>query len=199
MFPLDGVLLCPGLLLPLHVFEPRYRVLLEHALDGEGLIAMTHPTVGHSVQDEFDPPVHEICGLGKLVEHESLPDGRANILLRGETRLRILEELPKIKEFRMIRTEEVPDVLPSRDLTDELAELHDSLNRLGVGGLHDLQELPPQQFVDSVLVGLPLSPEIKLELFSEPLVDARLRRLIDNLPGRNTPDIDIEPGDPRLN
>lgn len=200
IFPLEGVFLCPGLLLPLHIFEPRYRDMLAYALDGEGRIAMTHPDAGHSIADEFDPPVHEICGLGEIVQHQTFPDGRANILVRGETRLRILEELPKIKEFRMVRAEEVPELLPGDvDLTVPLAELHGALARLGASGLQDLQELPPQQIVDSALVALPLSPEIKLELFGEPRVDVRLQRLVDNLPGWSAPDIDIQPGDPRMN
>ncbi len=201
IFPLDGVYLCPGLLLPLHIFEPRYRAMLTHALEGERCIAMCLPALGHSTESESAPPVHEICGLGEIVEHHPFPDGRANILLRGCSRLRIYEELPLTADgYRLVRAEVLPEEQPGDvDLTAELVELTDALARTGVSDAGALAELSTQQLVDSTVVALPLPPALKLELFSELNVEKRLRRLIENLPGTLRPDLDIRPGDPRLN
>ena len=201
IFPLDGVYLCPGLLLPLHIFEPRYRAMLDHALEGERRIAMCLPASGHSTESENNPPVHEIGGLGEIVGHQPFPDGCANILLRGCSRLRIYEELPLTADgYRSVRAEALSEELPADvDLTAELVELTDALARTGVSDAGALAALSTQQLVDSTVVALPLPPALKLELYSELSVEKRLRRLIENLPGTFRPDLEIRPDDPRLN
>ena len=64
IFPLDNVLLVPGGVLPLHIFEPRYRSMVSDAVDGDRLIAMAVPLPGRSTEQEERPPVHAVCGLG---------------------------------------------------------------------------------------------------------------------------------------
>lgn len=204
IFPLEGVYLCPGLLLPLHIFEPRYRAMITHALEGDRRIAIAVPAPGHSTQTEEKPPVHEICGLGEIVEHQVFPDGRANILLRGCGRLRIHEELPLTDDgYRLVRAKEAPEELcDDADLTEGLARVLVALEDLGGVQVEPLSKLPAQQLVDSALLALPLPSTLKLELFSELSVEKRLHRLIDNLPGPSDPghpSLEFRPDDPRLN
>jgi Lon protease-like protein len=92
LFPLPGVVLLPGALLPLHVFEPRYRLMLKDALEGEKLIAMAYLLPGFEEDYEGAPAIDEWVGLGRIVAHEPLPDGRSNLLLAGLRRARVLEE-----------------------------------------------------------------------------------------------------------
>ena len=199
LFPLDGVLLCPGLLLPLHIFEPRYQAMLAFAMAGEQRIAMAHPAIGHSTQSEHEPPVHEICGVGKILEHEPLADGRSNILLQGESKIRIVEELAG-HPFRVVRGQVVPDVLyADADLADDVDRLLTALEEAGATNLEPLRGLPAQQFVDSALAGLPLPAERRLMIYSEPKVALRLRMLLEDLDGGRHPGVEIEPGDPRVN
>jgi Lon protease-like protein len=91
LFPLPGVVLFPGTLLPLHIFEDRYRKMVADALAGERMIgmAMLKPPVD---VDEGDSPIFEIGGAGGIVESEELEDGRYNILLEGKFRYRVLAE-----------------------------------------------------------------------------------------------------------
>ena len=107
LFPLPGVVLFPGTLLPLHIFEPRYRTLVAHALEtdrtiGMAMIAPDRPELGAD-----RPPVREIGGAGKIVEHEMLEDGRYNIILEGAFRFRILHE-DASRVYRVARVEEDP-------------------------------------------------------------------------------------------
>ena len=98
-----------------------------------------------------------------------------------------------------MRAQTVPEELPGDiDLTAELAEVSAALFRAGVAAAA-VAELSMQQLVDSALIALRLPPELKLELFSELRVEARLRRLIENLPGPRRPRLDFGPDDPRLN
>lgn len=201
IFPLDGVYLCPGLLMPLHIFEPRYRAMLAHALAADRLIAMCLPAAGCSTASESNPPLHEVCGLGEILEHQSLPDGRANILLCGRSRMRIYEELPMATDgYRLVRAAAVAEEPPGdADLAAEIAEIRRALGKLGAHQFERAGELSVQQLVDSALVALPMPAPLKLELFSELCVATRLRRLVENLPGPRQPDLEIRPDDPRLN
>src|SRR5262245_34911268 len=93
IFPLPTVQLFPHALLPLHVFEPRYRALLKDCLAGQSVMAVPMLEPGYEAHYHERPAVRALCGLGLIVAHEPLADGRANILLRGVTRARIVEEL----------------------------------------------------------------------------------------------------------
>jgi Lon protease-like protein len=107
LFPLPGVVLFPGTLLPLHIFEPRYRALVAHALETDRLIGMA--MISGDLPEEIPgvPPIHAFGGAGTIVEHERLPDGRYNIVLEGTFRFRILREEGS-RPFRTATVEEAP-------------------------------------------------------------------------------------------
>lgn len=91
VFPLPGVVLFPGALLPLHVFEPRYRAMLQDTLDAHGALALAQLLEG---TDEWGQPrFAEIAGGGIVASHDPLADGRSNIVVLGQGRLR-LREIP---------------------------------------------------------------------------------------------------------
>jgi ATP-dependent Lon protease len=94
IFPLPGVVFFPGTLLPLHIFEPRYRAMVEHALSSERLIGMSMVAPDNADPESLlgNPPLLPLGGAGLIVEHERLEDGRYNILLEGKFRFRIVRE-----------------------------------------------------------------------------------------------------------
>jgi Lon protease-like protein len=102
IFPLPSVVLFPGASLPLHVFEPRYRVMLKDCLAAHRAIA-----VGQSAEDGA------VVGAGLILEHVPLPDGRSNILVVGESRLLLeevtLEDLPRFP-YRRARARILEDL-----------------------------------------------------------------------------------------
>lgn len=100
IFPLAGAILFPGLQLPLHVFEPRYRALVGDALARDRRIAMIQPQTG----DE-GAPLFSIGCVGKIDEVEALEDGRYNVILEGEARFRLLRELGVSTPFRQVEGE----------------------------------------------------------------------------------------------
>ena len=113
VFPLPRVVFLPHTLLPLHVFEPRYRALVADLVDGDGLLGV--PTLGDRWQEDYDgrPAIHEVMGVGQLVRHQALPDGCSNIVLVGLGRARMRGELDTDKPYRVLETELLEDVAPS--------------------------------------------------------------------------------------
>lgn len=120
IFPLPDVVLLPGVILPLHIFEPRYQAmlaasLLEHNALAMALLAADHPPDAHG-----RPQVYEVVCAGVVVASEALGDGRSNILLYGSERLRIVRELDTDEPFRRIAAETLPDIRGPED--DEAAD-----------------------------------------------------------------------------
>lgn len=86
VFPLPHVVLFPESRLPLHIFEPRYRSMLAACLarPARGIIIAQVDRGGSG-------RIEEVAGVGVIVEHEPLPDGRSNIVVAGKLRVRIDE------------------------------------------------------------------------------------------------------------
>jgi len=109
IFPLPNCVLLPGGLLPLHVFEPRYRELTRDSLNGDRLMAVARLKPGYDADYQGRPPVHAFAGLGRIIASEELADGRYHILLRGVARVRISEELAPVLSYRQVRAQLLED------------------------------------------------------------------------------------------
>ena len=94
LFPLPETVFFPGTLLPLHIFEERYRALTRDALQADGLLGIV-------LIKEQNEEIHRIGGVGKILHHELLPDGRYHLLVQGLDRFEILAEEPQ--EDRLYR------------------------------------------------------------------------------------------------
>ena len=111
LFPLSNVVLFPRVRAPLHVFEPRYRQMTEHALAGDRRIGMATVHPDHVARIAGDPPLYPIGCAGTISQAQRLPDGRFHIVLDGTWRFRILEEPPRPAErlYRVARVERLVD------------------------------------------------------------------------------------------
>ena len=105
IFPLAGAILFPGLQLPLHIFEPRYRALVSDALARDRRIAMIQPQAA-----EEGAPLFRIGCVGKIDNVEALDDGRFNIVLEGVARFRLVRELDAGTPFRQVEGELIADL-----------------------------------------------------------------------------------------
>jgi Lon protease-like protein len=112
IFPLPGAVLLPGTLLPLHIFEPRYRRMLADALAGDRTIGMAMLQPGWE-RAGATPPIFPVGGAGRIVAAEELEDGRSNIVLEGVFRYRVLDEDPPAP-YRVARAERI-DAVPFSD------------------------------------------------------------------------------------
>lgn len=94
IFPLGQVTLLPHAVLPLHIYEPRYRQMIERVLDGSGQLAMAVLDQDAWAPDAAPPAIKPAVCVGQIVQHERLIDGRYNILLQGVCRARVEHEEP---------------------------------------------------------------------------------------------------------
>jgi len=137
IFPLPDVVLFPHTVLPLHVFEPRYRKMVQDCLAGDRRLVMGLLQPGWEKEYYGRPPIHAIAGAGEIAQHEELPDGRFNILVRGTMRIGILSELPPDLPYRVVRAKPLVDSYTGEDP----AALAPRLERLKVFCLRILAEM----------------------------------------------------------
>jgi Lon protease-like protein len=134
VFPLPDMVMFPHALLPLHIFEDRYRKMTRDALAGNRLIGLALQTEDE-VEGESPPRFAPILGVGEIVMAQELPDGRFNLVMRGRMRVRLDRELDSDEPYRLIAAREIPDddgaVSP-----EELGEAEASLRSL-IFGLAD--------------------------------------------------------------
>jgi Lon protease-like protein len=110
VFPLPNAVFFPATDLPLHVFERRYRRMVEDCITQEcSAIVVTLLERGWERDYEGRPAIHEIGGIGRIVGHQRLADGRHNILLRGVSRVRIEEVDAGTLPYRLARATVLED------------------------------------------------------------------------------------------
>lgn len=109
LFPLPSMALLPGQLLPLHIFEPRYREMCQESEEGQSFWVMGRLQPGHEADYAGCPPVYPIAGLGQTVGLKELDDGRWLVALRGIARVRIQSELPRSRLYRQVQVELLDD------------------------------------------------------------------------------------------
>lgn len=190
IFPLPNCVLLPGGLLPLHVFEPRYRELTRDCLAGHQLIGVARLRPGYESTYYGRPPVYERCGVGKIICSEELPDGRFALLLRGVARVAIARELPAERQYRQVEALELRDAdvdpLDARDHHHKLVNLCDRLAEVIEEGGSQLRELArafdsPGACADAVAAALIMDADVRQELLEacDPMV--RIQRTLGHV------------------
>lgn len=108
LFPLPRAVLFPGMRMPLHIFEPRYRRMIQDARTHRRPIAIGHLNIAEG-QTMGAPPVHPIVGVGVIENLQELPDGRFLLELVGKSRVRILDEHKTSLPYREVRGQMIHD------------------------------------------------------------------------------------------
>lgn len=191
LFPLPNVVMFPHVGQELHIFEPRYRQMTADALAGDELITLAVLREGWENEYDQEPEVEPVACLGRISQHQLLPDGRYNLRLQGLLRVRIGAEIRTDKLYRTAHAEPVPDIVPGN--TQQLAsfrrQLADTvLPRFESNGptFQHLEELfasetPLGALCDMLAYALPLTLHFQLALLLEPHVDIRADALIKSL------------------
>lgn len=175
LFPLANVFLYPGSLMPLHIFEQRYRRMVEDLLDRPGWLVLSSIVGGHEHESDDAPPVYPVGGLGEIVKHTRLPDGRFLITLAGLARVRI-QEVPSEHPYRMVEIEPVHEVQPAEPEASQLsARLREAIVSKSEAFEKLPTDLPPGPLADILLQHLDLPVERMQRAYAEPAVARRAR------------------------
>jgi ATP-dependent Lon protease len=194
LFPLPNLVLYPHVMQPLHIFEERYREMLEDALAGDRLIAMALLEPGFEHDYDSRPPIAPYACLGKVVAQRRLDDGRYNLLLLGVSRVRIARELDPLRSFRQARVELVEDDYDFASIKEAKRvqkKLIDSFRKhlpCACQVPEQLEELLSRDIslgllTDLAAYALPLNMEVKRLLLAENRVSVRAETLLAQIKG----------------
>jgi Lon protease-like protein len=111
VFPLPSVVLLPGTVQPLHIFEQRYRDMVKAALDTDGVFAMAQVLPGQEGRLAGAPELEPMLCAGIIGMHEVMEDGRYNLVLVGVARLRLVKEWPQTAAWREVEAELLEDAV----------------------------------------------------------------------------------------
>lgn len=195
IFPLPNVVLFPSVVTPLHIFEPRYRKMLEDAMDGEGLIGMGLLKRGWEDNYFGNPPIHDTICIGKILDCDPLENGRYNILLKGICRAKIINE-HQSEPYRIAAVEPLEDLFSIQPdkldaLVMSIVEQYRRFSRATTqeGEIDERPEirfdLPPEVVSDLVASNLNLESHVRQSLLEEIRVDKRLQMLSQTLRMKN--------------
>jgi len=185
IFPLGGVCLFPNTSLSLHIFEPRYREMVQQAIVDSAPIAIA--TIDTATAQSARPSVHPVAGVGTIAQHERLPDGRFQLVLQGVARVRLGRELAVETPWRQVQASLLRDlVLDPAAAAQQATALRGILRSLAltnpqVGPVfarlatHDES---PALFVDRVADALIRDADSRMQLMTELQVDQRLERVL---------------------
>jgi Lon protease-like protein len=191
LFPLPEVVLFPRTILPLHIFEPRYRQMMADALEGERVIGAALLKPG------FEPlyytrraPIHSTIGVGHIVESEQLADGNYNLLLRGVGRATIVEEVRE-QDYRLARVDPIETYChSSQTQTQQLRKKLRAAIRGNPGLDPDLRrhwlrlaqaEVELDTLSDLIGASVPIEAELRQCLLDEPDAYTRATMLVDQI------------------
>jgi uncharacterized protein len=189
LFPLPNIVFFPSTRLPLHVFEPRYRQMIKDVLESDQRFAIVLLRSGWEADYFGAPPVHEIGTLGTIEQAVPLEDGRYNIVVRGDVRVRILEEVSRVP-YRTAR------VIAAPELAREPKEAYAQREWLADVSRQYLRYLPDQTAVpeietvsldalaNALIMSLNLDNEEKQKLLEMSDVIARAEEIGTELTGR---------------
>ena len=190
IFPLPDLALFPNTLLPLHIFEPRYRAMVTDALARDRRLAIVGLKPGYEGDYAGHPAVHEVAGLGRIVKCERMATGRFNLLLKGELRIRIERELPSDTLYRLVQSVELQDSGAERAsvpaLLDEVKRACRRILEMVRRATPEMEEtlaaaVAPGVLCDQVASAVVPSPAARQALLEELDVERRLRRLLAEL------------------
>jgi Lon protease-like protein len=210
VFPLTGVLLLPGTVLPLHIFEPRYRNMIEDALGADRVFGMIQPFVPQNDNrgllpgvDPEAPDLYKVGCAGYIEKWEKFPDGRFFVQLKGVNRFKLAEELPLRRGYRRVKASyrEYSDASLAEGWQCQRQAVLAALTSYGQA--HGMQVKPEQaerfsdlELVNLLGVSLPFHPAEKQALLEAPTLKDREILLIDLLrlgAGPVDPDTETSP------
>ncbi len=192
LFPLPNLVVFPHVMQPLHIFEPRYRAMLEEALADDKLIGMTLLAPGWEKDYEGRPPLRPAGCLCRVATSHKTAEGSYNVLVLGLRRIVIRRELPPDKSFRVAEVELCEDEYPDATAGDRpevqrrllegfkkvlprIPEACDQLDEL-LG-----TQVPLGMLTDIVAYTLDIDLEFKERLLVETCVDRRAELLLEHL------------------
>lgn len=185
VFPLPDVVLFPGVFLPLHVFELRYREMVKDCLAADRLIGISLLRPGWDHDTEGRPAIYPVGCVGLISHIEELSDGRYNLVLRGVEKFRVVREEEAARTYRRASVDYFEESMTAAD-RDAVRRQRHQLERL-LTAVADAPDQPfPSNLSDEEVVNalaqyLDLEPIERQALLEQDGVARRCSALIELL------------------
>jgi Lon protease-like protein len=184
------VVLFPKTMLALHVFEPRYRLMMDEVLKGSQSIVIALLKPGWEADYHGTPEIHPVACAGKIVQHQELADGRYNITVHGESKVQI-ESFDRSHPFRVARVRRLHEDNSwcegdgAAAQSKELLALFRRFNE-GQGAAIDLAQvfgahMAPDAILNSISMHLNVEPAVKQRLLELESIEQRYRAVFQFL------------------
>lgn len=189
IFPLPELTFFPHTLLPLHIFEARYRAMVTDCLARDKRMAVVGLRPGYEAAYDGKPAVYEIAGMGRIVQCERLATGRFNLVLKGESRVRIERELPADTLYRMVAATPLADLgedgpgvtrLAAR-VTGRCLDILRAVNRPTADLEASFAQAAPGALCDQIASAVVPEAAVRQALLEELDIERRLERLAGTL------------------
>jgi uncharacterized protein len=189
LFPLPNVVLFPRAVLPLHIFEDRYKAMTADVLAGNRLIAMALLRPGWEKDYYQAPAIEPVVCVGEILSWEQLPDGKYNFLLQGRTRARVISE-SKWKGYRVAELTALGESATMEiDLEKERARMIELFSAAPFGALpiaRQFRELlngpiPTEAIADLAAFNLLEDIPMKQKLLEDLDIPHRIGRIVEEL------------------
>ena len=189
IFPLPDLTFFPHTLLPLHIFEARYRAMVMDCLARDKRMAIAGLKPGYEAAYDGKPAVYEVAGMGRIVQCERLATGRFNLLLKGESRVRIERELPADTLYRLVAATPLAEVGADRPsvsalvarVTGRCLGILRAVRRPTADLEASLSEATPGSLCDQIASAVVPEAAVRQELLEELDIERRLSRLAGTL------------------
>lgn len=188
LFPLS-IVLFPGVPLPLHIFEPRYRQMLEDIQAGDSLFGLSYFDPSSSSREM--PQVGSIGCVARVTDSQAFPDGRSNILTVGLIRYRIEEYVERGNPYLVARISYFEDEEENSEALHESSrEVAETFTRIARAvriinderaNLPDIVDTEPERLSFLVAAAMEVEADVKQEMLELRSTSERLRRLRDIL------------------
>ncbi len=186
LFPLNNVVLFPGMPLPLHIFEERYKAMIGNCVEREEPFGVLLIKDGNEVGEPASP--HSIGTTARIAQVQRLEEGRLNILTRGERKFELLETVQTVPHLvGLVRYIDDDEGVVSSSTVAGVREQYIQLQRhlTAMAGGWDREVSVPDEPMDlartssvALAVSLPLPPDVRQSLLETHTAGEQLEKLL---------------------
>lgn len=186
LFPLPNLVLFPGCVQPLHIFESRYREMLTDAVQDDSLLAIATLLPGYEVDYHSRPPIADHVCVGNVVTHEKTAKGTYNLVLVGARRAAVQNEITPVRSYRRAHVKIIDDVVVTdtpaaqqlgQQLGQQIGAIGQGAQKLAAAFRQDKISLAA--FTDLIAFHFPLPLDVKLQLLADADPSHRAQMLIE--------------------
>jgi hypothetical protein len=185
VFPLPDVVLFPGVFLPLHIFEMRYRDMVKDTLAGDRLIGVSLLRPGWDHDLSGRPAIYPVGCVGLISHIEELSDGRYNLVLRGVEKFRVIAEEAPLRAYRRASVDYVEEQMSLEERESVRRQKHRLEHLLSAVAESPEQSFPPtlsdEEVINALAQYLDLEPIERQALLEQDGVAKRCDALIELL------------------